>query len=88
MPVGLGKELESSLDAHDGDGEVGEAGEVARQMAGTHPAPVFVVGDVAYVVQTIFDAPVPAHEREDELGGGLFADSGAFRSPIPVHSDH
>ena len=72
VPVGLGEELESSLDAHDGDGEVREAGEVARQMAGTHPAAVFVIGDVAHVVQPIFDAPMPSHEREDELGGGLF----------------
>ena len=72
VPVGLGKELESSLDAHDGDGEVREAGEVARQMAGTRPALVFLVGDVAHVVQPIFDAPMPSHEREDELGGGLF----------------
>ena len=36
--MGLGDELELSLDAHDGDGEVVQTGEVARQMAGAHPA--------------------------------------------------
>ena len=37
----------------------------------SHPATVFVVGDVAHVVESIFDAPVPAHQSEDDLGGGL-----------------
>ena len=58
MPVSLGEELESTLDAHDGDGEVGQAGEVARQMTGTHPAPVFVVGDVAHVVKSILESSI------------------------------
>ena len=32
VPMGLGEEIESSLDASDGDGEVGQAGEVAREV--------------------------------------------------------
>ena len=40
-------------------------------MAGTHPAPVFVVGDVTHVVDSVLDAPVPAHQSEDDFGGGL-----------------
>ena len=71
VPMGLGEEIESSLDAHDGDGEVGQAGEVAREVSGAHPAPVFVVGDVAHVVKSIHNAPVPSHEGEDEFAGGL-----------------
>ena len=71
VPVGLGDGIEAPLEANDGDGEVGEAGEIARQVAGSHPATVFVVGDVAHVVESIFDAPVPAHQSEDDLGGGL-----------------
>ena len=69
--MGLREEIESSLDSHDGDGEVGQAGEVAREVSGTHPASVFVVGDVAYVVQTILNCPMPSHQSKDELGGGL-----------------
>ena len=67
VPVGLGDGIEAPLEANDGDGEVGEAGEIARQVAGSHPATVFVVGDVAHVVESIFDAPVPAHQSEDDL---------------------
>ena len=55
VPMGLGGVLEAPLEAHDGDGEVGQAGEVARQVAGSHPAAVFVVGHVAHVVNSIFD---------------------------------
>ena len=58
VPVCLGEVVESPLDAHDGDGEVGQAGEVAREVTGAHPAPVFVVGDVAHVVQAILESPI------------------------------
>ena len=71
VPVGLREVVESPLDAHDGDGEVGQAGEVARKVTGAHPAPVFVVGDVAHVMESILDAPVSSHEFRDGLGGGL-----------------
>ena len=43
VPVGLGEGVEAPLEANDGDGEVREAGEIARQVAGSHPAAVFVV---------------------------------------------
>ena len=58
VSMGLGEEVESSLDPHDGDGEVGQAGEVARQVTGAHPASVFVVGDIANVMKTIFDSSI------------------------------
>ena len=53
VPVGLGEGVEAPLEANDGDGEVREAGEIARQVAGSHPAAVFVVGDGAHVVESI-----------------------------------
>ena len=53
VPMGLGEVLEAPFEAHDGDGEVGQAREVAREMGGAHPAPVFVIGDVAHVVKSI-----------------------------------
>ena len=55
VAVSLGEVVESPLDAHDGDGEIGQAGEVARQVTGAHPATVFVVGDVAHVMEAILD---------------------------------
>ena len=58
VPVGLGEGVEAPLEANDGDGEVREAGEIARQVAGSHPATVFVVGDVAHVVESIFESPI------------------------------
>ena len=76
MPVGLGEEIESSLDAHDGDSEVGQAGEVAQEVSGVRPASAFAAGDVTHVVQTILDAPVPSHQREGEFGGGLLGGQG------------
>ena len=72
VSVRLRQVVEAPFEAHDGDGEVGQAGEVARQVTGVYAATVLVIGDVAHVVKTIFDAPMPAHERQDELGGGLF----------------
>ena len=65
VPVGLGK-LESSLDAHDGDARLVRQARLRRWPV--DPAPV---EETSRMVQTIFDAPVPAHERV-ELGGGLF----------------
>ena len=38
-------------------------------MAGAHPAAVFVVGDVAHVMESIFDAPVSSYEHHDGFGG-------------------
>ena len=45
-------------------------------MGGAYPALVFVIGDVAHVMDSILDAPVPAHEREDEFGGGMVGGQG------------
>ena len=45
-------------------------------MTGAHPAPVFVVGDIAHVVQAILDAPVSSHEHEHEFDAGLLGRQG------------
>ena len=69
--MGLGEVVESALEAHDGDGDVGQAREVARQVCGVHPAPVLVVGDVAHVVDSVLDAPVPSDQGQDSFGAGV-----------------
>ncbi len=49
VPVGLGHVAEATVASHDGDGDggVGQAGEVARLVADVRPAPVPVTGEVA-----------------------------------------
>ena len=69
--MGLGEVVESALQAHDGDGDVGQAGEVARQVSGVHPAPVLVVGDVTHVVDSVLYAPVPSDQGKDSFGAGV-----------------
>ena len=58
VSMGLGEVVESAFQAHDGDGDVGQAGEVARQVSGVHAAPVLVVGDVAHVVDSVLESPI------------------------------
>ena len=53
VAMGLGEVIEAPLEAHDGDGEVGQAREVTRKVGGAYPASVFVIGDVAHVVEPI-----------------------------------
>ncbi len=57
MPVGLGHVAEASAAARLGDCDVHQAGEVARQMAHMRPAAVLVIGEVAYVVNSILYDP-------------------------------
>ena len=47
MAVGLGQIAEAAVAAHDGDGRVDQAGEIAGHVAHVRPAAVFVVGEVA-----------------------------------------
>ncbi len=42
VAVGLGQEAEAPVAAHDGDGRVGPAAEITRQVAHVGPAAVFV----------------------------------------------
>ena len=72
VPVRLGHELEGTA-THDGDGGVGEGGEIAWEVAGPRPAAIFVVGEVAHVVEPVLDLPVLASEGEQLLGFGLLA---------------
>ena len=58
VPVGLGEIIEAPFEAHDGDGEVGQAREISRQVAGMNAATVFVIGDVAHVVKSIFESSI------------------------------
>ena len=67
VAVGLGQVAEAALAAHDGDGRVGQAGEIVGQVAHVRPAAVFIVGEVAHVVQTVFDVPVVPDQRQELL---------------------
>ena len=84
VAVGLGHVAEAALAAHDGDGRVGQAGEIARQVVHPSPAAVFVVGEVAHVVQAVLDVSVVAHQGEQLLGAGAL---GAERGEAPGHFD-
>ena len=53
VSVRLGEVVEAPFETHDGNGEVGQAGEVSRQVAGMNAATVLVIGDVAHVVKSI-----------------------------------
>ena len=65
VAVGLRLVAESAAQLDDGDSGVGEAGEIARQLAVAHSGAVLVVGEVADVVDTVLDFPVAAIEREN-----------------------
>ena len=66
MAVGLG------LAADDRDRGVGQAGEIARQVAHVDAAAVFIVGEVAHVVQAVLDVPVVADQGRELLRTVLF----------------
>ena len=70
MAVGLRQVLELGLAAHDRDGGVGQAGEIAGQVADIDAAAVFVVGEVADIVQAVLDVPVVADQGRELLGTG------------------
>ncbi len=70
VSVGLGQVAEAPVAAHDGDGHVGQAGEIAREVAHVGPAAVFAIGEVAHIVDPVLDVPVAAHQGEQFLGPG------------------
>ena len=82
VPVGLGHAAEATVASHDGDGGVRQAGEVARQVADVSPAPVLVVGEIAYVVHAVLHGPAVAHQLEKLLRSGAFR---AERGEAPGH---
>ncbi len=84
MAVGLGQVLELGLAADDRDRGVGQAGEIARQVAHVDAAAVFIVGEVAHVVQAVLDVPVVADQGRELLGTGLV---GGQRGECIVHFD-
>ncbi len=68
MAVGLRQVLEAGLAADDRDRGVGQAGEIAWQVAHIDAAAVFVVGEVADIVQAVLDVPVVADQGRQLLG--------------------
>ena len=58
MAMCLGQVIEAPLESHDADGQIGQAGEVTREIGRAYAAPVFVVGDVTHVVQAIFESSI------------------------------
>ena len=75
VAVGLGQVAEASVASHDGDGHVGQAGEIARQMAHVRPATVFVVGEVAHIVEPVLDVPVVRTRASSSSGPARSAPS-------------
>ena len=68
---------EAAVAAHDGDGRVAQAGEIARHVAHVCPTTIFVVGEVAHIVQAVLDVPVSADHGQEFLGpGALGAERG------------
>ena len=72
VPLRLRLVLEPPAQADDGDGGVGQAGQVAGQFAAAHPGAVLVPGPVAGVMEPVFDLPVPPVQGEDFRGAGAF----------------
>ena len=70
MAVGLRQVLEVGLAADDRDRGVGQAGEIAWQVAHIDAVAVFVVGEVADIVQAVLDVPVVADQVRQLLGSG------------------
>ena len=73
VSVGLGQVSEAAVAAHDGDSRVGQAREIARQVAHMCPTTVFIVSEVAHVVQTVFDVPVVPDQGQELLGTGALS---------------
>lgn len=72
----LGDQAEAET-SRDGDGGIAQDHHHAGTVLGTDLGSVFIEGDVADVVQAVFDAPVATIEREEALGGGLaFVETG------------
>lgn len=72
MAAGLGHVEEAALESDAGDGDVGEAGQVAGEAPAADAQAVFVLGDVADVAQSVLDFPMAAVE------------SGQFLRPVPL----
>ena len=64
VPLGLWLMLEPPAHSDDGDGGVGQAGQVARQSAVAHPGPLLVPGSVADIVEPVLDFPVAPGQGE------------------------
>ena len=87
VAVGLGQVAEAPVEPDDGDGGVGQAGQVAGQAPALGAASVFVVGEVADVVEAVLDLPVAAVEGEELRRAGPLrpqgrdAEDGVRRGP-------
>ena len=73
VAAGLGHVEEAALESDDGDGGVGEAGQVAGEVPAADAQAVFVAGEVADVAQSVLDCPMAAVE------GGQFLRAGPLR---------
>ena len=70
VAYGLGHVGEATLESDDGDGGVGEAGQVVGKASAADAQAVFIAGDVADVVRSVFDFPVAVVEGEQFLRAG------------------
>ena len=64
---GGGRDVRGSDQAQQADGDIAEAGQRARTVAFADLAPVFIVGHVAHVVETVFDVPLATDKLQEAV---------------------
>ena len=67
VPIGWGQVLEAAFVAHDGAGGVGQAGEVARQVADVRPAAVLVTSDAQAISNCACQQLMQSHSTAIQL---------------------
>lgn len=67
VPIGFGNIFESSQAAYVRDVQIAQTGQVLRLVSDLSTAAVFVMGEIAYEMQTRFNLPMSAHQLQQRL---------------------
>ena len=59
-----GRDLEVAAPMQEGDGQIAQGSHHLGRVAGAQARAVFPKGDIANIMQRVFNTPVPAHERK------------------------
>ncbi len=70
IPVQLWNELKASVPANDRDGDMGQCGQILRQVAHPRPAAVLIVREIAHLVIAVLNVPVLPDQPAELLGIG------------------
>jgi hypothetical protein len=85
--AGLGGDVVGADQAQQADGRSRKRGHESGTFAGAHLGAVLLEGDIADIVQAVFDRPVTAVEREQASGiGPLLGEAGDEGRPFPWRS--